>query len=71
MKDQCLFELVLARLLGCHSEALSDRDQREAILTEVSKLLLLTDSPSRNGSETPQTSATSDRSSPCAARPGQ
>lgn len=41
MKDQCLFELVLARLLGCHDETLSEPDQREAILTAVCELQLV------------------------------
>lgn len=40
MKDQALFEIVLAKLLGCHSEALSDADQREAILVAVAELQL-------------------------------
>lgn len=40
MKDSVLFEIVLAKMLGCQSESLSDADQREAILASVAELQL-------------------------------
>lgn len=47
MKDQLLFEHVLAELLRCRDDDLDERDQRESILSEIVQLTIDRDQQER------------------------